>query len=165
VTEGSPKLRATASNRMTPVEIEAFARGRRNGALATYRSDGLIQLTPVWYWYDDGRIIFALGEHRRHQRNLRQTPTATILIEQDLRLTQGWRAGARGVMFAGPVTPVEDPALIAAYDEKMAAHYLGEEANDPDFLASVEAEAFHTWMMTPRRVLSWDFTKETSREA
>lgn len=153
------KLHATRSNRMTTEEIAAFTKLRLNGYLATHRSDGLIQVTPVWCLYEDGQIIFALGDRRRHQRNLLADPTATMLIEHDDRLEHGFAAGAVGVMLAGRVTKVDSEELIAEYDQKMAQKYLGHAADDPEFTEAVSEEVFHTWTLTPDRVVSWNFTK------
>ena len=153
------KLTATTSNAMTAEEIEEFLHGRRNAYLGTVRSDGYPQVTPVWYWYEQGSIYFSLGESRRHLRNLRARPAATILVDEDLRLTQGWRAGARGVMFCGPAEILDDDQLLASYEAKMAQHYLGEEANDPDFAAAVAGDRFYLVTLHPEKILSWDYSK------
>ena len=153
------KLTATSSNAMTPNEIDDFLRGRRNACLGTIRNDGFPQVTPVWYWPEDGNIYFSLGESRRHLRNLRARPLATILVEEDLRLSQGWQAVARGVMFCGPAEIIEDRKTLDLYEEKMANHYLGDEANDPEFAAAVDSERRYLIVLRPDKTLSWDYSK------
>jgi PPOX class probable F420-dependent enzyme len=153
------KLTATTSNAMTPAEIQAFLRGRRNAYLGTIRSDGFPQVTPVWYWPEDGNIYFSLGESRRHLHNLRANPSATILVDEDLRLTQGWQAVARGVMFCGPTEIIDDQATLGVYEEKMATQYLGDEADDPEFAAAVDSERRYLVVLRPEKTLSWDYSK------
>jgi PPOX class probable F420-dependent enzyme len=153
------KLTATKGNAMTPAEIEQFLRRRQNAHLGTVRDDGYPQVTPVWYWYEDGVLYFSLGETRRHLANIRARPQATLLIDEDLRIEHGWRAGARGAMFWGPTEILDDDKLLVEYETKMAQHYLGDEANDPEFTAAVAGERFFLCVLRPEKVLSWDYTK------
>lgn len=153
------KLMATPANRMSRDEIERFLARRQNGYLGTQRRDGHVHLTPVWYWFEAGTAYFSLGAKRMHLANLRALPKATLMIEEDLRLTQGWRAGARAVMLAGSVNEVTDADVAAGYEDKMARKYLGDGADDPEFVASVEGDSFVMWALTPERIVSWDFTK------
>jgi PPOX class probable F420-dependent enzyme len=158
--DSQSKLQATAANAMSRAEIDDFLRsGRRNAILGTQRPDGHVQVTPVWYWWEDGLAHFELGEARQHLRNLRLVPRATLLVEEDLRLTRGWRAGAKGVMLAGPVEITGDPELHGRVSAKMAEHYLGDDKDDPDFLATIGDETFYLVTIRPEKVVSWDYTK------
>ena len=116
-------------------------------------------MTPVWFWLEDGVWFFELGAGRKHLANLRANPRATLLVEEDLRLTEGWRAGARGVMVAGPGEITGDPAVHAPVSAKMAEHYLGAEQDDPDFLATVGGETFFLVTLRPEKTVSWDYGK------
>lgn len=153
------KLMATPANRMSREEIDSFLARRQNGYLASQRPDGHVHLTPVWYWYEAGTVYFSLGAKRMHLTNLRGLPKATVMVEEDLRLAEGWRAGARAVMFAGSVAEVTDADITASYEAQMARKYLGEGADDPEFIESVEGDSFVMWALTPERIVSWDFTK------
>ena len=153
------KTTATASNAMTPAEVEAFLARRQNARLATVCADGHVQLTPVWYWPEGGKIWFTLGEGRVHLRNIRRSPKATLLMDEDLRLTDGWAAAARAVMLSGSVEVFDDAARLARYEELMAVHYLGAEAADPEFAAAVELERRYLLCLTPERSLTWDYSK------
>lgn len=77
------KTTATPSNALTPAEVDAFLAQRQNARLATVCADGHVQLTPVWYWPDGGKVWFTLGEGRVHLRNLRRSPKATLLENCD----------------------------------------------------------------------------------
>lgn len=153
------KTTATPSNALTPAEVDAFLAQRQNARLATVCADGHVQLTPVWYWPDGGKVWFTLGEGRVHLRNLRRSPKATLLMDEDLRLTDGWAAPARAVMLCGAVEIFDDAALAARYEGLMAERYLGEGARDPDFVAAVEAERRYALCLTPERALTWDYSK------
>lgn len=144
---------------MTAEEVDAFLAGRRNAYLATLQPDGLPQLSPVWYHWEDGRLFFALGEHRRHLKNLRREPRATALIEHDWRLTAGFSAGAVGVMLAGGVHIEDDPARFAHYEALMEERYLGTEAHEEAFSEAVATERFFLAVLTPSRSVTWDFRK------
>jgi PPOX class probable F420-dependent enzyme len=144
---------------MSPERLDAFLRGTpRNAILGTTRADGYPQVTPVWFWWEDGVVRFELGESRVHYRNLRRDPRATVLVEADYRIERGWQAGAQGVMFSGPVDVIEDERVRARYSELMADHYFGADATDPDFLAAVDDERFFHCILRPERTVSWDWT-------
>jgi hypothetical protein len=80
-------------------------------------------------------------------------------MDEDLRLTEGWRGNARAVMLAGTVEIVADPDTVWRYEERMGEHYLGEQASDPEFLEAVEGETRYLCILTPDRTVSWDYSK------
>jgi PPOX class probable F420-dependent enzyme len=48
--------------------------------LATIGSDGLPQLTEVWFLYDDGEVKTSLNTSRAKTKNLRERPECSLLI-------------------------------------------------------------------------------------
>src|SRR5689334_10755281 len=95
----------TAENRMTAEEIGAFLAEPLIGRLATIRPDGYPHLTPVWPVWDGSLMSFALGENRIHIQNLRRTPKAAIIIDEDWRpRTKRYASGAAAVVMRGEVT-------------------------------------------------------------
>lgn len=152
-------LRPTERNRMTQAEIDEFLSGRRNAYLSTLQPDGTAQLSPVWFHWEDGLLRFSLGEARRHLKNLRRDPRATALIEEDMRLRDGFPAGAIGVMIVGRATVGDDAEELARYETKMADRYLGSEAGDEDFADAVSTERFFLVTLEPTRIVTWDFRK------
>lgn len=48
--------------------------------LATIGSDGLPQLTEVWFLHADGELCVSLNTSRRKTRNLRRRPECSLLI-------------------------------------------------------------------------------------
>lgn len=153
------KLTASASNAMTSQEIEDFLNKKQDARLATIRSDGFPHITPVWYWAEDGKVYFTLGESRMHLRNLRKNPNSTLLMDEDMRLTEGWKGGARAVMLRGTAEIVKDESQLEHYEKKMTDLYLGDEQYDPEFLASMDSEKRYLVVHTPTGKLTWDYTK------
>ena len=50
--------------------------------LGTSNTDGTIQLTPLWYLYDTGRLYLPTGSRSRKARNIGARPAVTVLIDQ-----------------------------------------------------------------------------------
>jgi PPOX class probable F420-dependent enzyme len=64
--------------------LVAFLRERHLGILATTRSDGRPQLSPVTYGVDgEGRITVATYPQRAKVRNLRRDPRASVCVLTD----------------------------------------------------------------------------------
>lgn len=50
--------------------------------LGTSNQDGTIQLTPLWYLYEAGRIYLPTGSGSRKARNIAARPAVSVLIDQ-----------------------------------------------------------------------------------
>src|SRR5581483_8208422 len=111
---------------MSAEEIAAFLDERQTANLATVRRDGSVHLTPIWYRREGARVYFMLAESRLHLRNLRRDPRATLLVEEDPRVTGGWDAGARAVMLHGAVEIVDDEEIAEAHRVRLVERYMGE---------------------------------------
>ena len=72
--------------------------------LATQRADGYSHVTPLWYLWDAGKVLFTLVEGQRRLTNLRREARATVCVSEDERaeITRG-RGRVRAAMLAGPV--------------------------------------------------------------
>lgn len=151
---------ATSANTMGPNELGRFLDERREGRLGTVRRDGDVHLTPIWCLRDGDALLFCLEQNRLHLRNLRRRPRATILVDEDARLTAGWQAGARAAMLSGPVELVTQAAKVERVRERLIDRYYGDATADPEFIATRgPALTYVLGRLTPARVLSWDFTK------
>lgn len=85
---------------MTPAEIDAFLAADRNAVLATNGSDGIPQLTPVWYLYEDGLFYVSAQSDTVKVRNLRRNPAIALCID-------GGRGDARYVTVRGRAELIE----------------------------------------------------------
>jgi|ERR1035438_7089576 nitroimidazol reductase NimA-like FMN-containing flavoprotein (pyridoxamine 5'-phosphate oxidase superfamily) len=149
------QLTATESNRLSPQEIDQFLAERRIGYLGTVSRSVQAHLTPVWFWYENQSAYFVLGARRVHLANLRVSPNATLLVEEDLRLTQGWRGSARAVLIKGVATKVDDLSEFSRICRAMERKYLGDDADDPGFREAEASETYVMWSLTAQPTRSW----------
>lgn len=152
------KSTATKENALDQVEIDDLLAIRQDGRLATNRGDGWWHVTPIWYLWEGGRFFHTLGARRRHLRNLKGDPHATLCVDQDPRLTEGLEAGARAVVCFATAELSTDAALIREVTEKMLVRYLGEEARA--YLDPIMAEGRTIVTLTPQHWLTWDYNKD-----
>ena len=160
--EKSKSLTASRSNAMKPSELEAFLAEPREARLATTRTDSSVHLTPVWFIADGTVLSFCLEAERLHLKNLRRTPQATLLIDEDQRPGNDWHAPVRGVMCAGTVQLLDDdPTCVEKMRIRILRRYLGGSDDDPSFpeMHRDPSKQFTLAVLRPSRILSWDFGK------
>ncbi len=75
---------------MTPDEARAFLRDNHHAVLATFRSDGRPQLSPVLAVVDDeGRVMVSTREGAMKTKNLRRDPRVSLCLLSD-QFFGGW---------------------------------------------------------------------------
>jgi PPOX class probable F420-dependent enzyme len=114
----------------------------RLGVLATIRSSGLPQLSPVMPFYDrDAGVLYvSMTEGRAKTANLRRDPRAALEVtSSDGR---SWATAEGPVTLTGPGTDPHGPEVEALVDYYRAA--VGEH---PDW------DEYRSAMVTDRRVL------------
>jgi PPOX class probable F420-dependent enzyme len=156
----NPRSRSTATkeNALTDDERDALLAVRQDARLGTNRADGWCHITPIWYLWEDGCFRHTLGAGRRHVRNLRGDPHATVCADEDPRLDQGLQAGARAVVCFGTAELSTDEDLIRDVTERMLVRYLGPDATE--YLEPIMAEGRTIVTITPQRWLTWDYNKD-----
>jgi PPOX class probable F420-dependent enzyme len=126
----------------TPFDPRALLAESRLGVLATIKSDGRPQLSPVTPFYDQdaGVIHVSMAEGRAKTANLRRDPRAAVEVTS----ADGWAwATAEGtVTLVGPGTDVDGPEVEALVD-----YYRRAAGEHPDW-----AE-YRSAMVADRRVL------------
>ena len=114
----------------------------RLGVLATIKSNGLPQLSPVTPFYDrDGGVIYvSMTEGRAKTANLRRDPRAALEVTS----SDGWAwATAEGaVTLTGPGTDRHGPEVEALVD-----YYRSAAGEHPDW------DEYRAVMVSDRRVL------------
>ncbi|NKY56358.1 PPOX class F420-dependent oxidoreductase [Nocardia flavorosea] len=114
----------------------------RLGILATIKSDGLPQLSPVTPYYDrDANVIYvSMTEGRAKTVNLRRDPRAALEVTR----ADGWAwATAEGtVTLIGPGTDPHGPEVEALVD-----YYRAAAGEHPDW------DEYRSVMVSDRRVL------------
>ena len=118
---------------MSPEQAQQFLRDHHRAVLATIRSDGLPQLSPVSCAVDDdGRVLISTREPAIKTRNLRRNPFASVCA-----FTDG---------FFGPWVQAEGTAEIIALPEAMdllVDYYRrvsGEHPDWADYRAAMERD-------------------------
>jgi PPOX class probable F420-dependent enzyme len=126
----------------TDFDQHALIGGSRLGVLATIKSDGRPQLSPVTPYYDReaGTIYVSIAEGRAKTANLRRDPRASLEVTS----ADGWSwATAEGtVTLIGPGTDRNGPEVDALVD-----YYRASAGEHPDW-----AE-YRAVMVANRRVL------------
>ncbi|MFT8179257.1 PPOX class F420-dependent oxidoreductase [Mycobacteroides chelonae] len=114
----------------------------RIGVLATIRSTGLPQLSPVTPFYDrdKGVIYVSMTDGRAKTVNLRRDPRAALEVtSSDGR---AWATAEGRVTLTGPGTDPHGPEVEALVD-----YYRGAAGEHPDW------EEYRAVMVSDRRVL------------
>jgi|ETN01SMinimDraft_4_1059930.scaffolds.fasta_scaffold141330_2 PPOX class probable F420-dependent enzyme len=128
---------------MTPEETERFLKEPHIVDLATVRPDGSPQVTPVWYEYDDGRLLVLADPSSIKVRNIRKDPRVSMSIATH------WEP-YKYVLVNGTaeISDEWDPELLWT----MAVNYKGK-LTGKRYAARVEKEAtFCLITVTPTRV-------------
>jgi PPOX class probable F420-dependent enzyme len=110
---------------MQRVEIEAlgdFFEQPWLATLATYRKDGTVLLSPVWFEWDGTAFLVSLVHGDWKELHLRRDPRASLLIAEEASYP-GRALEAAGTASVGP-----DPGGAAI--RRIAARYLGEDLGD-----------------------------------
>ncbi|MFF5030456.1 PPOX class F420-dependent oxidoreductase [Nocardia salmonicida] len=126
----------------TPLDLHALIADSRIGILATIKSDGRPQLSPVTPYYDRaaGIIYVSMTEGRAKTVNLRRDPRAALEVTS----ADGWSwATAEGTAtLTGPGTDPNGPAVEALVD-----YYRAAAGEHPDW------NEYREVMVSDRRVL------------
>jgi PPOX class probable F420-dependent enzyme len=126
----------------TPFDPHTLLAESRLGVLATIKSDGRPQLSPVTPFYDQaaGVIYVSMTEGRAKTANLRRDPRAALEVTS----SNGWEwATAEGTAtLTGPGTDPRGPEVEALVD-----YYRGAAGEHPD------TDDYRSVMVSDRRVL------------
>lgn len=116
----------------------ALLAGARLGVLATIKSDGSPQLSPVTPFYDReaGLIYVSITDPRAKTRNLRRDPRAALEVTS----ADGWSwATAEGtVELVGPGTDPDGPEVAALVE--YYRHAAGEHPDWGEYRAAMVAD-------------------------
>lgn len=122
---------------------------RRYATLATYDRDGTIHLTPVWFLFDDGRFYFGSSSASRKVENLRERPSASVVV--DAR-----RPGSERWVSASGTTDLLTGDEALAINTRIRDRYLTQEAIDDARIGPAFASGDDvTIRLTPIAWRSW----------
>jgi PPOX class probable F420-dependent enzyme len=131
---------------MTPEEIEIYLREPHIADLATVRPDGSPQVTPVWYEYDDGRLLVLAEPTAVKVRNIKKDPRVSISIATH------WEP-YKYVLVNGTaeVSDEWEPELL----RRLAVHYKGNLTGNRYADRVLKELKFCLITVTPSRVTGW----------
>ena len=65
--------------------VEDFLKGVHFAKLATLNKSGSPQVTPVWYMYDDGKLIINTTADRVKYRNILRDQRVALLVDEEYK--------------------------------------------------------------------------------
>ncbi len=137
--------------KMSRDEIDRLLAAAEIAVLSTVDADGAPEGSPIWYMYEEGKILIHVGGSSKKARNVRTNPKVSLTV--DTRV-----APYRGVVLRGHAVIAEPREELR---RRMAHHYLGEQMGAA-YLAATQAEAAGSVLieMTIDSVYSWDYSKD-----
>ena len=70
-------------------EIEALLKEAKIARFCNYNKDGTIHATPVWYRYEDGKIILGTPVRSQKARNVKRNSNVKFLVDVECPPTRG----------------------------------------------------------------------------
>lgn len=148
----------------TDDELARFLEEEMTLVVTTIGRDGTPHTTPLWYFLDNGQIVFRSFTKSQKIVNLDRDPRVTVLIERGLAYEE-----LQGVMIRGTarlIDGADDPAYVLESYRRLAARYpmVGPEPVELDDEALEQAFGRFAPKNTavviePERTVSWDHTK------
>ena len=146
---------------MSEAEVLDFLETSTVLQVATIGKDGTPHLAPMWFFVEDGKVVFRSFTKSQKIVNLIRDPRLTVLAEAGDAYEE-----LRGVMIKGTASLIEDPEYVLAAYGRLAARYpmVGSEPVelDPEALEAAFGRfaAKNTVVVVePERVTSWDHRK------
>lgn len=141
--------------KLTENEVHAFLQERGHLArIATLQPDGSPSVVPVWFIYEEGKILITPRKHSAFYANVQRDPRVAITIDEEAnRYRKVLVEGMAKILF----TPGQDDHWRDIYrrlscryiDEQSADYYLSETIDQPRALIGVEVAKAKvtTWRM------------------
>ncbi|MCY4368716.1 MAG: TIGR03618 family F420-dependent PPOX class oxidoreductase [bacterium] len=115
--------------------------------LATYRRDGLVLLSPVWFEWREGGFNIAIGRNDVKARHLRRDPRASVVVAEAEPPLRGLEV--RGSARLMPQNP--------DVDRRIVERYIGAARAD-EYLATLPPGTLVR--LEPGELRAWDFAGE-----
>ncbi len=136
---------------LKPADLGDFLAGTDLAVLTTYRKDGSVLLSPVWYeWADDGFNVFVFDGDIK-LTHLARDLRASVLVAED-------KPPYRGIQLDAEAR-VSSPSDARDGTRRLAVRYLGEETGNK-FADAYQSYETKLVRMEPGRTRIWDFSDE-----
>jgi len=144
-------LSYTQPPNLTREEVESLFKESRNCVFCSFNKDGTIHAAPVWYLYEDGKIIIGTPELSRKARNAKRNSNVTVMIEKS-----GWPA--KGVIIYGKAKLGSNDAI--KWGSSWAGKYMPKEKVEPYLRAISKISNWVQIIVKPERMGSFDYAKD-----
>lgn len=124
--------------------LEEFLRPPRIAVVATVGRDGTPQITPVWYGYEDGRLIVAANEDSAKVRNLRRDPRLSVCVYEGERGAEYAALYGRADVDTGDGVWPRVRAIVERYEKPEDVE---------EYMRELMSERFAIITLVPERVL------------
>lgn len=148
----------------TPEEVETFLAEEMTLIVTTLGIDGHPHTSPMWFFTEDGKIVFRSFTKSQKIVNLRRDPRITVLVERGMAYADLQAVTIKGT--ARLIDGADNPAYVLESYRRLAARYpmVGPEpvALDPEALQQAFgrfARKNTAVVVEPDRTISWDHTK------
>jgi PPOX class probable F420-dependent enzyme len=132
--------------------LQEILQGRYIATLGTENADGTIQLTAVWFLFEDGHLFIATSSKSRKARNLAARPKATLMVDVRKPATE------RGVTAAGRADLISGEQS-QEINRRIHRRYMSPAAlADPQVGAVFASFDDVTLRITPVSWTSWDMS-------
>lgn len=143
------------SKEMSSAEIDVFLAQPLIARLAT-ASNNRPQVTPLWFLWDGESLWMETHPDFKKARNLKQNPECQVVID-----VNGGGLRIKGVVFEGRAELIHEPTkLVMDTVSSIYERYLGAEAFVTPTVKAMLDSRHVLIKLTPRKVMSWDWTHE-----
>jgi PPOX class probable F420-dependent enzyme len=129
-------------------QMRSFLDERRYAVLATHDPDGGINLTPIWFLFEDDRFHFATPSGSRKVKNVERDVSASVVVDAREPGRERW------VSASGPVEILRD-GEAQAINGRIWRRYLTPKALGGPVEAALRASDDVTLRLTPTAWRSW----------
>ena len=133
--------------------IDFLMEGTRTGKLATVREDGHPHVAPIWFVWNDGKIIFGTMDSSIKAKNIRRNPQVSICVDDE-------SPPYAFVIIQGTAKFSDNQKDLLKWNTIIARRYMGEELAEVygkrnSVKGSLLVEVTPTKMISEKDVTGW----------
>jgi len=145
---------------LTREQIESFLKEAKTARLCSLNDDGTIHAAPVWFKYEEGKIVILTPAGSCKARNVKHNKNVSILIDVE--------EPTRGVLIYGiaEARALDNEFELEPTAVSMCEKYVSrEEAKRLAFYFFPKLTNWVKITVKPERTASFDYTKDEAEEA
>lgn len=142
----------TQSPHLTDNEIEEFLKTAKIARICSHNKDGTIHAVPVWFNYDNGKIIIGTPKASRRARNIKHNNNVTVLIDEIGPPTRA------AIIYGKTSMDGEDMDKVA---HSIFRRYMSEEEARGYWKGLSELTEWVKIIVEPIHIASFDYSKDT----